>query len=50
MAVDIDADTIVFEANYGGDQALSLIRTAWDALRNAERESSGNAYSPTSRT
>ena len=38
MAVDIDADTIVFESNYGGDQALSLIRTAWDALRNTERE------------
>jgi len=37
MAVDYHADTIVFEANYGGDQALSS-SYRWDALRNAERE------------
>ena len=38
LADEIDADVIVFEANYGGDQALSLIRTAWDALRVEHRE------------
>lgn len=38
MAADIDADTIVFESNFGGDQALSLIRTAWNALRDGERD------------
>lgn len=38
VAHEIDADVIVFEANYGGDQALSLIRTAWDALRVRHRE------------
>lgn len=38
LAREIDADVIVFEANYGGDQALSLIRTAWDALRVEHRE------------
>lgn len=38
LAHDIDADVIVFEANYGGDQALSLIRTAWEALRSEHRE------------
>jgi hypothetical protein len=38
LAYAIDADVVLFEANYGGDQALSLIRTAWDALRVAHRE------------
>lgn len=38
LAYEIDADVIVFEANYGGDQSLSLIRTAWDALRVEHRE------------
>lgn len=38
LAYDIDADVIIFEANYGGDQSLSLIRTAWDALRGEHRE------------
>ncbi len=32
MAADIDADVIVYEANYGGDMARAVIRTAWDAL------------------
>jgi hypothetical protein len=36
LAVELDADTIVYETNYGGDQASSVIRTAWDALRRAE--------------
>ncbi len=35
LAADIDADVIVFEANYGGDMAKTVIRTAWEAL---ERE------------
>lgn len=38
LASEIDADVIVFESNYGGDQALSLIRTAWDSLRVEHRE------------
>lgn len=37
LAYDIDADVIVFESNFGGDQALSLIRTAWSALRDEHR-------------
>lgn len=32
LAADIDADVIVYEANYGGDMARVVIRTAWDAL------------------
>lgn len=38
LAFAIDADVIVFESNYGGDQALSLIRTAWSTLRTNHRE------------
>lgn len=38
LAHEIDADVIVFESNYGGDQALSLIRTAWESLRVEHRE------------
>lgn len=33
MAVEIDADRITLEKNYGGDQVLTLVRTAWIALR-----------------
>ncbi|MGW6376263.1 terminase large subunit domain-containing protein [Rhodococcus sp. NPDC055112] len=33
LAHDIDADRIVVETNYGGDQATTLIRQAWDALQ-----------------
>lgn len=36
MAVDIDADRIIFEANYGGDMGKLAIRTAWDTLRREE--------------
>jgi hypothetical protein len=36
LAVKIDADLIVYESNYGGDQAGYVIRTAWNALRLAE--------------
>lgn len=32
LAADVDADLIVYEANYGGDMARVVIRTAWDAL------------------
>ena len=34
LAHDIDADCVVFEANYGGDMAGTLIRQAWDAMQN----------------
>jgi hypothetical protein len=33
LAAEISADVIVFEHNYGGDQAHLIIRTAWDALQ-----------------
>lgn len=33
LAHEVDADRIVFESNYGGDMASSLIRQAWDALQ-----------------
>lgn len=36
LAVDIDADQIIVEVNYGGDMAKLAIRTAWDALRTEE--------------
>lgn len=32
LAAEVDADVIVYEANYGGDMAKTVIRTAWDAL------------------
>jgi hypothetical protein len=32
LAATIDADLIVYEANYGGDMAAAVIRTAWNAL------------------
>lgn len=38
MAVDIDADLIIFEKNYGGDMAGRVIRTAWSTLQHEERE------------
>ena len=38
MAVDIGAEFFVFEANYGGDMAAVVIRTAWDALRREQPE------------
>jgi hypothetical protein len=33
LAVEVGADVIVFEANYGKGMARYAIRTAWDALR-----------------
>lgn len=41
MAVDIDADRIIFESNYGGDMGKLAIRTAWDTLRREELERLG---------
>lgn len=32
LAIDTDADLIIFESNYGGDMAGLAIRTAWAAL------------------
>lgn len=32
LALEVDADVIVFEHNYGGDQAKTLIGLAWEAL------------------
>jgi hypothetical protein len=36
LAMRIDADRIIYESNYGGDQAGYVIRTSWNALRVAE--------------
>jgi phage terminase large subunit-like protein len=36
LAVDIDADRIIVESNYGGDMASLAVRTAWDVLRREE--------------
>jgi hypothetical protein len=36
LAVEIDADRIIFESNYGGDMGKLAIRTAWDTLRREE--------------
>ncbi len=36
LVVELDADRVIYEANYGGDQAGYVIRSAWDALRLAE--------------
>lgn len=41
LAADIEADTIIFEDNYGRDMALLAIRTAWDALRREQPERFG---------
>lgn len=38
LAVEIDANMIIFEKNYGGDMAGRAIRTAWDALQQEEEE------------
>lgn len=38
LAVDIDADRIIAEKNYGGDMVGLAIRTAWDALRREEAD------------
>lgn len=36
LAVEIDADVIYIETNYGGKQATTIVRQAWDALRRDE--------------
>lgn len=36
LAAEINADRVIYEANYGGDMVLLAIRTAWDALRREE--------------
>lgn len=33
LAVEVDADRFVIETNYGGDQATTLVRQAWDVLQ-----------------
>jgi hypothetical protein len=38
LAVEIGADRIIAEKNYGGDMVTLAIRTAWDALRREELE------------
>lgn len=37
LAEEIDADRIIIETNFGGDMALLMIRTAYDALRREGR-------------
>lgn len=38
MAMEIDADVIIFEKNFGGDMAGKMIRTAWASLQAEERD------------
>lgn len=33
LAVEIDADKVVVETNFGGDMGMMLVRTAWELLR-----------------
>lgn len=49
LAMEIDADRVIYEANYGGDQAGYVIRTAWDALRRAELVELGLPDTPAAR-
>lgn len=49
LAVELDADRIIYEKNYGGDQAGYVIRTAWDALRRAELAELGVRDTPAGR-
>lgn len=37
LAVEVEADRFVVETNFGGDQATTLIRQAWDALQREEK-------------
>lgn len=37
LAAEIDADVIYVETNYGGKQATTIVRQAWDALRREEK-------------
>ena len=41
LAVEIDADRIIVEKNYGGDMCRLAIRTAWDVLRREEMDALG---------
>lgn len=43
LAVDIDADLIIFEKNYGGDMGGRVIKTAWQSLQTEEREAARQA-------
>jgi hypothetical protein len=43
------ADRIIVEANYGGDQATYVVRTAWNALRLAELQALGLPDTPAGR-
>lgn len=42
IAQEINAEFIVFEANYGGDMAKLTIRTAWDKLRTEQPDKYGH--------
>lgn len=37
LAVEVDADRIIVEKNYGGDIALDLIRLTWERLQQREK-------------
>ncbi|GGG04241.1 hypothetical protein GCM10007304_17950 [Rhodococcoides trifolii] len=46
LAHEIDADRIVYENNYGGDQAGTLIKQAWLALQHETNPDTGESYIP----
>lgn len=41
LAVEVDADRIIIEKNYGGDIALDLVRLTWEKLQNDGRVPEG---------
>lgn len=49
LAQELDADRIIYESNYGGDQAGYVIRTAWNVLRVAELTALGLPDTPRAR-
>ena len=49
LAMQLDADRIIYEANYGGDQAGYVVRTSWNALRLEELTALGLPDTPKAR-
>lgn len=46
LAAEIDADKVVFEKNFGGDQAEFVIKKSWEAARREAQERRNNGVEP----
>jgi hypothetical protein len=46
LAYELEAGEIIIETNYGGDQATTLIRQAWDALQKEDDPETGEPFIP----